>query len=586
MVGDSWFNFAYRNSSDDQELKMECYPFSERLRKFLNDKFGLSHFRIGQLEVLNAALLGHDCFVLFPSGAGKSLCFQLAAIVERGVTLVVSPLQSLIQDQILKMKSVNVTAEQLTSDTIYVDQRRVFEDLRKGEPDTKLLYVTPERLASSEILRRALRELHDRKMFARAVIDECHCVSQWGHDFRPCYRKLSWLRQDFPTLPMMALTATANPRVRKDILTQVGMDDSGRGKRDVKLFTQSLNKINLRYEVRAKSSANTCTAEIASDILKHFRNQCGIVYCLTRKDTETTAKCLINCGIRAIAYNAGLPYNRRASVLLKWKRNEISVVCATIAFGMGIDKPEVRFVFHQSIPKSLECYYQESGRAGRDGVAATTVVYFSFHDASRLRRIIAQDVNGSSLVKQMHCESLRSMIDYCLDVTTCRRTRLLGYFGEQYNPGRCRSNQLLACDNCRLYADGGIHNQTVDLTKETVLLMQFIRSHSAINQQIWSKKSRLNWGEISKQFAEISKTRCMRKSLRGVSNNRKGGDLSTQVVYHLLHVMLSRGYIEETAGQFSGVPVFHICVGKNARKLLRDGERVNITIRKFEKPAP
>uniref|UniRef100_A0A673L790 ATP-dependent DNA helicase n=1 Tax=Sinocyclocheilus rhinocerous TaxID=307959 RepID=A0A673L790_9TELE len=431
---------VYRNPAHDR-FRGFSFPHSPEMMKIFHKKFGLHQFRFSQLEAINASLLGEDTFVLMPTGGGKSLCYQLPACVFAGVTVVISPLRSLIVDQVQKLTTLDICATSLSGDKKDSEAAKIYMQLSRKDPPIKLLYATPEKVCASGRMISALQNLYERGLLARFVIDEAHCVSQWGHDFRPDYKRLHELRRMFPNVPIMALTATATPRVQKDILNQLAMTRP-------QVFTMSFNRHNLKYSVLPKKPKKV-DEECIQWIKKYYPRDSGIVYCLSRNDCDTLADSLQRAGIAALAYHAGL--SDREYVQNKWiNQDGCQVMCATIAFGMGIDKPDVRYVIHASLPKSVEGYYQESGRAGRDGEISHCVLFYSYSDVIRIKRLIAMDKDGSQQSKATHISNLHSMVHFCENVAECRRIQLLAYFGEHtFNTSFCKEHPEVICDNCK-----------------------------------------------------------------------------------------------------------------------------------------
>ncbi|KFQ81056.1 hypothetical protein N335_10184, partial [Phaethon lepturus] len=482
----SSFLMATKNCSDPsvnnpalERFRGMKFSHSEEMMNIFHKKFGLHYFRTNQLEAINAALLGEDCFVLMPTGGGKSLCYQLPACVSAGVTIVISPLRSLIIDQVQKLKTLDIAATYLTGDRTDADASKIYMQLSKKDPVIKLLYVTPEKVCASSRLMSALENLYNRQLLARFVIDEAHCVSQWGHDFRQDYKRLNMLRKKFHSVPMMALTATANPRVQKDIQNQLEMLKP-------QVFTMSFNRHNLKYDVLPKKPK-----KVAMDCLewikKYHPHDSGIIYCLSRHECDTTAAVLQKEGLAALAYHAGLPDSNRDLVQKKWINQEgCQVICATIAFGMGIDKPDVRYVIHASLPKSIEGYYQESGRAGRDGEMSHCLLFYSYSDVTRLRRLILMEKDGNSHTRQTHFNNLYSMVHYCENVVDCRRIQLLAYFGEtNFNPTFCKDHPEVICDNCSRKKDYKSRN----VTDEVKSIIRFVREHCGQMGRINAKRN-------------------------------------------------------------------------------------------------
>ncbi|EQC39378.1 bloom syndrome protein [Saprolegnia diclina VS20] len=400
--------------------------------------FGNDGFRRNQRDAIEATLKGQDVFVLMPTGGGKSLCYQLPAVLSPGITIVVSPLLSLIQDQVTSLvrnQPVGIPAAFLSSQTLAKLKKAIWRDLHRPIPTLKLLYVTPERLAASDSLIQVLESLHQRKMLARFVVDEAHCVSSWGHDFRPDYHKLGNIKDLFPTVPMMALTATAPQKVIDNVKKVLKIPRAT-------IFSMSFNRTNLAYTLEGKA----LEALYKYIKTKYDNSVVGIVYCMTKQQSEDVANYLFDRGILADFYHAGQSSSDRELVQDAWQRGEIKVVCATIAYGMGIDKPDVRYVIHYAVAKCVEGYYQEAGRAGRDGNPSRCTIFYSRRDVVKMKSIINMPKKGNNAKSRaVHMDKLEKMMDYCEDRTSCRRQYLVGYFGQTFNRKDCNKT----CDNCK-----------------------------------------------------------------------------------------------------------------------------------------
>ncbi|MEY4729500.1 MAG: helicase RecQ [Pseudomonadota bacterium] len=391
--------------------------------KILQSTFGYPKFRGEQAAVIEHVQKGGDALVLMPTGGGKSLCFQIPALLRDGVGIVVSPLIALMQDQVDALTQAGVKAAFLNSSLDADEASKVEQQLLKGELD--LLYVAPERLTTPRFL-----QLLAKSKIALFAIDEAHCVSQWGHDFRPEYVALSILHERFPTIPRIALTATADALTRTEIIQRLALDDA-------RMFVSSFDRPNIRYRVTLKNSAREQLAEFLQE---GHRGEAGIVYCLSRKKVEENAEWLNRQGFTALPYHAGLDASTRRNNQARFLREDGIIMVATIAFGMGIDKPDVRFVAHLDLPKSMESYYQETGRAGRDGEPAEAWLAYGLGDVVMLKQMI-DNGEANEERKRVERNKLDALLGFC-ESTSCRRISLLGYFDE------VRTTTCGNCDNC------------------------------------------------------------------------------------------------------------------------------------------
>ena len=390
----------------------------------LNSVFGLPRFRGAQEEIVRHVTAGGNCLVLMPTGGGKSLCYQLPSLLREGCGIVISPLIALMRDQVAGLLEAGVRAAVLNSTLSYDEASAVERRLIAGELD--LLYIAPERLLTPRCL-----GLLARAEIALFAIDEAHCVSQWGHDFRPEYIGLSAIPERFPDVPRIALTATADELTRKEIINRLGLAGAPS-------FVASFDRPNIRYEIVDKQNAQH---QLEAFIAERHPGDAGIVYCLSRAKVEDTAAALTRAGIAALPYHAGMNAEARARHQDRFLNEDGVVIVATIAFGMGIDKPDVRFVAHLDLPKSIEAYYQETGRAGRDGKPSSAWMAYGLSDIVQQRRMIEESA-GSDAFKQVSRGKLEALVALA-ETAHCRRARLLGYFGESLHAEKCGN-----CDNC------------------------------------------------------------------------------------------------------------------------------------------
>ncbi|HYC84956.1 MAG TPA: RecQ family ATP-dependent DNA helicase [Chryseosolibacter sp.] len=399
--------------------------------EILQKQFGYKSFRLQQEQIIHAVLGRNDTFVLMPTGGGKSLCYQIPALLSSGLTLVISPLIALMKDQVDSLRSNGVEAACINSTQTYDEQERILQRAANGT--LKLLYLAPEKLSSNggDFLKRVAQF-----RVALIAVDEAHCISQWGHDFRPEYLMLSKLNYALKDVPLIALTATADEITRKDIIEKLAL-------RKPKVFVSSFNRPNIHYAVASKENS----FEKLLEFLSRYKDKCGIIYCRSRNSTEALAERLSTQGFKALPYHAGMEREQRTQHQDRFAKDEINIIVATIAFGMGIDKSNVRFVVHMDLPKNIESYYQETGRAGRDGLASEALLFYSFGDVARMKSLVR--VEGNTQQTEIALKKLQEMARFA-EQRTCRRKYLLNYFNETY-ADRCEN-----CDICQRNANTAI----------------------------------------------------------------------------------------------------------------------------------
>jgi ATP-dependent DNA helicase RecQ len=513
----------------------------------LKEYFGYDRFRPGQAQIVAAAMERRDLLAIMPTGGGKSLCFQLPALLQPGVTIVVSPLIALMQDQVQLLQNNGIAATFINSSLTGGEIRSRIDDLLAGK--TKLLYVAPERLLNPDFLHDFLPRLASEIGLAAIVVDEAHCVSEWGHDFRPEYRQLTTIRQHFPVIPFQAFTATATERVRQDICTQLSL-------RDPFYHLSSFDRTNLYYEVLPKSR------QTYQQLLAQIRSTtgAGIIYCLSRKRVEEVATKLQQDGISALAYHAGLDRDTRHNNQNRFIRDDVRVMVATVAFGMGINKPDVRFVVHYDLPRNMEGYYQEAGRAGRDGEKSRCTLFFGVGDIKTIEYLIAQKVDPQTnepLEEEQRVAKyqLRRVTAYA-EATECRRTVQLAYFGETFQaPCNC-------CDNC--LSPQPIEDRTIDAQKFLSCIARFGQRGQRYGLSHTIDVLRGSSNE------KVKKYRHDELSTYGI-----GKDRSVDEWRHLARSLIDRRLVDETD---DGYPVLQL--NSDSWEVMRGDRQVQIAIKK------
>jgi len=488
--------------------KLEPVSITGSPLKSLKNIFGYETYRPQQQEIIENLIRGEDAFVLMPTGGGKSLCYQIPSLHRAGVGIVVSPLISLMKDQVDALQACGVKAAFYNSSLKSREARRVLAMLHGEELD--LLYIAPERLVSDEFLQR-LRDIP----IALFAVDEAHCISQWGHDFRPEYSRLGRLRKLFPQIPMIALTATAESHTRRDILDRLHL-------RHARCYITSFDRPNIRYTVLDKIKP---FSQLIDFLRNHF-GEAGIVYCLSRKRVDDLAAKLQSAGFNAAPYHAGLTTAERQKVQDDFLRDDVRIMVATVAFGMGIDKSNIRFVVHYDIPKNIESYYQETGRAGRDGLAADALLLFGYGDIAIARSLIENTQNPER--KRIELHKLNAMVAFA-EASSCRRRILLGYFDEWVEQD---------CGNC----DICLHPpEMIDVTEDARKALSCVYR---VNQ-------RFGMGHVIDVLRGSKKERIMRLGHDRLSTYGIGADKSQEYWGGLLHHLVHRGFLQQDVGNYS-----------------------------------
>ena len=500
-------------------------------QQVLSQVFGYDDFRAQQRAIIDSVRSGHDALVIMPTGGGKSLCYQIPSLCMAGVGIVVSPLIALMADQVAALNQLGVNAAYLNSTQDYATQTNVTRDLEQGELD--LLYVAPERLLQEQTI-----DLLQHIKIALIAVDEAHCVSSWGHDFRRDYLQLHRLAELFPGVPRIALTATADERTRADIVHNLQLSTP-------ETFVDGFDRSNIHYRVALKDSPK----QQLLDFLEPRKGEAGIVYCLSRKAVEATASYLANAGFDALAYHAGLDNSRRARNQERFLREDGVIVVATIAFGMGIDKPDVRFVVHMDLPKSVESYYQETGRAGRDGAPAQAFMVYGLQDVVRMSQMLSES-EADEEHKRIENQKLNALLGWC-EVTTCRRAALLKYFGDTLES---------VCSGC-------------DICDSPPITWDALEAAQKFLSCVVRTGQRFGAGHVIDVLRGADKERVVRLRHDQLPTFGIGQDLGEQQWRSVVRQLIAQGYLYADAARHGGLRLT-----EEARPLLKGERPLNLRL--------
>lgn len=492
--------------------------------RLLKEKFGYDSFRLHQEAIIQSVLQQRDTFALMPTGGGKSLCYQIPALLFDGITVVISPLIALMKDQVDALRVNGIAAAFLNSTQSYQEQNEIINKIKANE--IKLLYLAPES--------NFIRQLSSYQI-SLIAIDEAHCISHWGHDFRPEYLSLAHLKRSFPAVPVIALTATADKLTRKDILEKLELNNPA-------VFVSSFNRANIRYTVEEKRNST----EKLFEFLEHRKEEAGIVYCLSRASTERLAEELVAVGFQALPYHAGLDKEVRAKHQDLFLRDEVEIMVATVAFGMGIDKSNVRYVVHMDLPKNIESYYQETGRAGRDGLDSEALLFYTYADVIKMKRFV--EVEDNSEQTEIYLKKLNQMAEYGA-LTTCRRKYLLNYFDEDAQH---------YCGNCDVCLT---RTEQVDGTIQAQKVLSAVKG----------LQERFGAGYVI-DFLRGSQSAKMQQEHKQLKTYGIGAEISKEAWGDIIRDLLAQGYLQKSSGMY---PVLQLTVKSTA--VLKDEEKVMIT---------
>lgn len=523
---------SLENAPRTQCTFKDSFPWTNEVHAKLNSIFGIKEFRLLQEEVINCTLSKRDCIYVAATGSGKSLVFQLPALVSPGITLVVSPLLSLMEDQTNQLGDLGIPASVINSSTSKAEFTTLMRAMIDPDAQLKILYVTPEKLAKSKTFMSQLERMYEAGRFARLVIDEVHCCSEWGHDFRKDYKFLQIFKRQFPETPILGLTATATPRVIQDIQKMLAIEMC-------LVFTGTFYRPNLTYEIRPSSNKENII-DIVDLITGRFYNQSGIIYCLSVKDTEEVADKLTQMGVSCQAYHAQLDLGVRNRIQQQWYTGQCKVISATVAFGLGINKMDVRYVIHYTISKSIENYYQETGRAGRDGKPAACICFYRFSDVFRNTSLTYREKDGQ--------ERVYRMLWYCLNRQECRKRLLADYFEDTQFAKSV--NDRDCCDNCR-YGSSARASCLIDGS-------DWLASILGILSQAGAKKQKLTANMLIEAWMQVKGPKKLRlDSEKQPSLNRK--DCETVIAF-----LLCGGYLKEHLHVTSYNTISYLYPGPNS----------------------
>ena len=520
----------------------------ENLTKY----FGFTSFRETQEKIIKGALKGYDQLVILPTGSGKSICYQLPALINDGYTIIISPLKSLIKDQITNLENKSIKSVAIYGDISMKCKNEIYSSILSNKADFKIIYTTPETLDKSIEFLNCINHMIKNNKLNRFVIDEAHCISLWGNDFRSSYRNLTSLKKYFKDIPIMALTATATLQVRKDIVHLLRF-------KKYRQYTKSYFRDNLNIKILYKENAKKDFKQCL-DICRENVNKCGIIYCNSRKKCDTLAAELVKNDINCVSYHAGLSNKERTSREIMWKKDEVNIIVATIAFGMGIDKSDVRFVIHNNLPMSIENYYQEIGRGGRDGKVCDCILFYNYQDKIIAEKLLRRNpmYNKNEKYIEHQISKLNQMCIYCENIFDCRHCQLSNYLGEKrkYDSQKCHTS----CDNCKCVSKYKSEDVS-DIVKEIMKSLMLANNRS-------SKKNIKLIFSRSNNYSFLS--------------NKYGGKKELSLLFNriIIYLIINKYINESLELNNYGFWDEKLKLYKKSQLVLNDKKKVNILIRK------